>query len=302
MHRLPARLLLFLLLCLGLGGPATAAADDGFGVLVMAHGGDQTWNGQVKAMLEPLQRDYRLEIAFGMADPGKIQAAVSRLERLGVKRIGVIRLFISGESWRVRTGQILGIIPGAPPRPSGADHQGDQAHGGHDMSLWRIESNATFAMSKDGLSDASEMEAVLAERVRALSTDPARESILILAHGPEDDAENARWIEAIDARSRAVRALAPFRDVQIATLREDWPEKRSQSVARIRAFVEQGSKDGGSVLVVPYRVSGFGPYARVLEGLSYKADGRGLLPSEHVAQWVRRTAETLRTDLAVAAR
>ena len=293
MIRLIAAMIAMVTLLVGPVSPAIAKDDDAFGVLVMAHGGRSEWNREVEAVLAPLRRDYRLEIAFGMADPATLQEAVRRLEAGGAGRIAVVRLFISGESWRERTEQILGLRPGAP-RPAAREHGG---HGGHSMALWRIETKARFALSGEGLAAAPEMGPVLVERARALSRDPRRESVLILAHGPEDDAENERWIRQIDARADAVRDLAPFRQVRVETLREDWPEKRRASEARIRSFVEEAGRQGGRAIVIPYRVQGFGPYAQVLQGLSYVSDGRGLLPSAEVEQWVRRQAETLRPVL-----
>ncbi len=287
------------LMALAMFGGAAASAQarpdaDGFGVLVMAHGGGAAWNGEVEALLAPLKDDYPLELAFGMADPGSLQAAVDRLEARGVRRIGVVRLFISGESWFERTEQILGLAPGAPPRPAAAAHAGHGGHAGHDMSLWRIDTDSAFALSAEGLADAPEMDAVLVERAGALSRDPTRESVLVLAHGPGDDAENARWLARIDARAKAVRAAAPYREVEVETLREDWPEKRSEAETRIRAFVERAGADGGRAIVIPYRVAGFGPYGRVLDGLAYASDGQGLVPSVQVEHWVRRQADTLR--------
>lgn len=277
--------------------PAIGKEVSDFGVLVMAHGGAPAWNREVEALLAPIRNDYPLEIAFGMADPATLQEAVGRLEGKGVSRIAVVRLFVSGESWYERTEQILGLAPGAPARA--ADQASDKGHGGHgdhSMDLWRINATASFALSKEGLADAAEMGAVLADRAMALSEDPARESVLILAHGPEDDAENERWLAKIGERAEAVRSAAPFRRVQVETLREDWPEKRAASEARIRAFVEEGGVDSGRVLVIPYRVSGFGPYREVLDGLSYVSDGKGLLPSPQAEQWVRRLVEDLRDD------
>lgn len=279
------------------GVPVAAAQtheNGAFGVLVMAHGAGPGWNGQVEAMLAPLKADYALEIAFGMADPGTLQAAVERLENQGVRRIAVVRLFISGESWYERTQQILGLAPGAPARPAASAHAGHAEHAGHDMALWRIDTVSAFALSTQGLADASEMGALLFERARALSQEPSSESVLIIAHGPEDDAENARWLAYIDAQAEAVRTAAPFRRVQVETLREDWPEKRVAAEARIRAFVEQAGADGGRAIVIPYRVAGFGPYASVLEGLDYASDGRGLLPSSQVEHWVRGQVENMR--------
>jgi sirohydrochlorin ferrochelatase len=279
--------------------------DHSIGVLVMAHGGGAVWNAEVETMLAPLAKDYPLELAFGMAEAASLEGAVKKLEARGVDRIAIVRLFISGESFLDRTEQILGLAPGADPKPAPAAHDGHDAHAGHgapaaahasmghDMALWRIETKSSFAISKEGLADAPEMGAVLVERVRALSTDPKNESILILAHGPGDDAEDQRWLKMIDQRAEAVRRFAPFKAVRAETLREDWPEKRVVSEARIRAFVETGSRNGGRVIVIPFRVAGFGPYAGVLKDLNYVADSKGLLPSDEVEHWVRRQVKEL---------
>ncbi|MDP3740593.1 MAG: CbiX/SirB N-terminal domain-containing protein [Hyphomonadaceae bacterium] len=270
------------------------------GALIMAHGGGAVWNAEVEAMLAPLSKEHPIEIAFGMAEAASLQSGVKRLEARGVQRIAVVRLFISGESWYERTEQILGLVPGAEPQSG--EHAGHGEHashgssgggGGHSMALWRIETKSSFALSKQGLSEAPEMSEVLVERARGLSKDPSRESVLIIGHGPEDDGENQRWLTMIDQRAEAMRRLAPFKRVQVETLREDWPDKRVVSEARIRSFVEQAGQDNGRVLVIPYRVSGFGPYANVLKGLSYEADQKGLLPSAGVEHWVRRQIKEL---------
>jgi hypothetical protein len=278
---------------LALVPPVSRAANDDFGVLVMAHGGGGAWNAEVEKMLAPIRKDYRLELAFGMADAASLEAAVHKLEAEGAKRIAVVRLFVSGDSFLDRTEQILGLAPGAPAK-TGQHATGDRAgHGGHSMALWRIETGARFALSREGLADAPEMGAVLAARARALSRAAKDETVLILAHGPEDDAENARWLSQIDRRAEAVRQALPFRAVRVETLREDWPEKRAASEARIRAFVTEASRNGGRVIVLPYRVAGFGPYAEVLKGLAYMSDGKGLMPSDEAGQWVRRQIEEL---------
>ncbi len=129
---------------------------------------------------------------------------------------------------------------------------------------------------------------MLADRAAALSTAPEREDILVLAHGPGDDGENARWLAKLDERAQAIRALAPFRRVHVETLREDWPEKRAAAEERIRAFVTRASAEGGKAIVLPFRVQGFGPYAKVLSGLDYVSDGKGLIPHAEVGAWIER--------------
>lgn len=283
-------------LFIALAGCATKRTDDTakadqLGILVMAHGGGKTWNNEVTDALAPLGADHPMEIAFGMADAVSLQAGVSALEARGVLDIAVVRLFVSGESFKERTEQILGLAPGAPARPAD-DDTGHDSHGGHSMAFWRLDTNAAFALSREGLSDAPEMGEVLVERARALSRDPARESVLVLAHGPGDDAENQRWLDKIDARADAVRQAMPFREVKVETLREDWPEKREAAERRVRAFVEAADR-AGTAIVIPFRVQGFGPYAEVLEGLDYVSDGRGLVPSPEVEQWARRQVDEL---------
>lgn len=277
--------------------PAQTLGKDRFGVLVMAHGGIPQWEKEVTETLAPLRKQYPMEIAFGMADAVSLQQGVAALEAQGVERIGVVRLFISGESWYDRTLQILGVEPGAPVRPPQDAHAGHGEHAGHSMEFWKIASKASFKMSHDGLVDSPEMGEVLAARAHALSKDPKKEDVLILAHGPGDDAENARWLEKMGERAATVQKAQPFRRVQVMTLREDWPEKREAATRAVRDYVQRAGTEGGTAIVIPYRVQGFGPYAKTLDGLTYVSDGKGLVPHAQVAAWVQREADALRAEL-----
>jgi hypothetical protein len=162
------------------------------------------------------------------------------------------------------------------------------------MEFWRVDNHSSFVLGKEGLADAQEMEAVLADRARGLSRNPNSEDVLILAHGPGDDAENRRWIEKITARAAAVRSALAFRRVEVHTLREDWPEKRQTAERDVRAFVLRAASEGGRAIVIPFRVEGFGPYAEVLKDLEYTSDGVGLLPHPNVTKWIERQIEELR--------
>jgi len=270
-----------------------ARVQDEFGVLVMAHGGRPEWNQGVLSAVAPLRDRYDIEVAFGMADAASIDEAVRRLEARGVRKIGVVRLFVSGESWYERTEQILGVAAGAPARPTPAGHA-HAAHGhDHAMAFWKVETEASFALSKQGLAEAPEMGVILADRASALSRRPELEDVLILAHGPGDDGENERWLGHLDARADAVRQRLPFRRVRVETLREDWPEKRAEAARRIRAFVQGAADEGGRAVVVPFRVYGFGPYRELLGGLDYVSDGVGLIPHRNVTSWLEQQVRTL---------
>lgn len=320
---------------------ATPVGKD-FGVLLMAHGGSPEWDAGVLEAVAPLREKYAIEVAFGMADAASLQDAVRKLEAKGVRKIGVVRLFVSGESFVDETEKIFGLRPGAPPAsaagsavhpialammdagsgghgggapgaahghgahappagsaaPSGHDpHAGGAhgahaghggGHGGHSMAYYRVDTHSTYALSLHGLADADGMGTILADRAAALSKAAPKEDVLILAHGPGDDGENGRWIAKLDARAGAIRTRAPFRRVQVETLREDWPDKRAAAETKIRAFVERAKAEGGTAIVIPFRVQGFGPYADVLHGLDYTADKKGLIPHAEVTKWIER--------------
>ena len=130
---------------------------------------------------------------------------------------------------------------------------------------------------------------VLLDRIRALSVSPEAESVLIIGHGVESDTRDRYWRDRMESLSRELEALGRFQEIRVETLREDWEAKRRVAEERIRGFVSRWSRQG-RVLVVPFRVFGFGPYAEVLQGLDYSADGKGLLPHRNVTRWLREQA------------
>lgn len=286
----------------GIGEESNPAEN--VGILVMAHGGKPEWNAAVEEAVAPLKEDYPTAIAFGMADPKTLQEAVAWLEDEGVKRIVVVRLFVSGKSFLHQTEYLLGLRPDAPavfvhhgnhsttpaslahPQESGSAHHASQ-NSHHNNHSQPIKTNADFVLSQAGLLDTPISSDIIADRVEALSNSPENESLLILAHGPGSDEENEYWIAKMDKVSQKVKEKGAFRAIRVETLREDWPEKRKTAEQRIREFVMEGNLNGGRVIVVPFRVFGFGPYEEVLEGLNYEADGRGLLPHPAVTEWIR---------------
>jgi sirohydrochlorin cobaltochelatase len=267
----------------------------------MAHGGTEEWNAMVEAAVAPLRARWKVEVCYGMAVSSALEAAVGRLEARGVTDVAVVRLFVSGDSWREETEYILGLRAELPAEKVRAHtrlpHHG-HGHGGHRMEAPRpIAHRARIAMSRDGVGDSPLVDRILLDRVEALSTDPARETVLVIAHGPGDDAENERWIASMKERLQPLLTRGHFRKVEVATLREDWPAKRPAAEQKIRAIVEQGSADG-RVLVVPFRIAGFGPYRDVLEDLTYVSDGAGFLPHDNVTRWIEQTAEALLESIA----
>ena len=262
------------------------------GLMVMAHGGAEEWDTAVKDAVAPVREKIATSIAFGMANPETMQAAVAELEAQDIDCIAVVRLFMSAHSFLHQTEYLLGLREDAPP--FFISHHGPHNH--HETPA-PVEFQGKIAISQTALLDAPEMGEILAANARALSDSSGNESVLIIAHGAGDDTVNAEWLRKLDQLSDTVRETGLFRNVSVHSLREDWKEKRSKSEVEIREYVEENSKGEGRVIVLPFRLFGFGPYAEVLEGLSYESNGIGLLPDPNVSAWIERTAKELFIEL-----
>lgn len=260
---------------------ALAQSPDACGLMVMAHGGGETWNDAVQDAVAPLEEDIPTTIAFGMANPVTMAASITKLEEQGVDCIAVVRLFVSAQSFLHQTEYLLGLREDAPRFFVMMPQHGT----GHDPEP--IPVNAQVQINHEGLMDAPQMGSVLSERALSMRDTSRREVVIVIAHGPGDDAENEMWLGRLNGLADSIRVTGAFEAVEVHTLREDWKEKRSVAEEGIRTFVADHSGNGARVLVVPFRLFGFGPYADVLEGLTYESTGLGLLPSPHITDWIR---------------
>lgn len=269
-------------------GPAPSAQSP-TGILVMAHGGGPEWNARVDTALEALRARAPVALAFGMADRHTLQAGIDSLRQAGVDRVAVVRMFLSGDSFRDQTLYLLGLS--AEP-PAVFLHHG--AHGGHGgasaggppppVDLGGV----TVATHDDGLMDWSGVGTILLERARSAGAETDGAGVLLIGHGMGDDSENRAVLDRMEAAVLPLRRVG-LEPVAVETLREDWPDARADAEARIREWVLTAMGESGAPVVLPFRLTGFGPYAEVLEGLEYRA-GQGLLPHPSIARWIEERA------------
>ena len=262
--------------------PSTRKSGDRPGILVMAHGGGAEWNGRVEAALEPLRERIPVAVAFGMADPRTMQSALDDLRDRGVGTVAVVRVFVSGASFLHPTEFLLGLRPDPPER----------AMVGHRMvagtELEPLDTTARILLSRQGLGGSSHAAGILVDRAASAGFAPAQSGVLLLAHGMGDDEEDRRVLASMEDAARELRG-AGYAEVHVGTLREDWAGPRAEAELRIKALVAGMGEQYRNVLVIPYRVSGFGPYARILEGLEYTATD-GFLPHPLMSEWIAAMA------------
>ena len=259
---------------------SSLVVQDKVGVLLMAHGADDEWNQSVAQAVDPISENLPIAVAYGMANPMTLQAGLDSLDSEGVTHVAVVRMFLSGQSFLEQTNFFLGL---SDEPPEMFVMMGPMAQNPEMRN--QLHHNQIVATHLEGIIDSDMPAIIMSERASDLSSSVHDEAVLLIAHGAGDEQENNT---ILDAMGRVIQKLemAGYADVDAMTLREDWEEERIIAEKNIRAYVSRMTQEGLSVIVLPMRLSGFGPYAEVLNGLDY-SPGTGLLPHSELSNWVR---------------
>lgn len=272
------------------------------GLLLLAHGAHahtghehhspaSIWNSNVEQMALSLDKQHPTEVAFGMADPQTIQAAVNRLEAKGVSEIAVVPLFVSSHSPIIGNSRyILGL-------------QAELAKTTRLQHLDRVSSTARFRFGQ-AMDSHPLVSKILLERALAMTKDPAKTTVVLIAHGPNDDGENELWLRDMEVHARFLQAKGGFRTVTALTHRNDAPEPvKAAARAAFRRQVEDAARVG-NVVVVPLLLSAGGIEKQVesdLSGLPYRF-AQPLMPHPNIKRWVELEGEVLLAPPAPTAR
>ena len=283
---------------------APRAAADGPGILLLAHGGSADWNARVTELARDLDQAQPVEVAFGMATRRTMQEAIDRLNARGVSHIVAVPLFVSSWSSVITASEfLLGLRADAPPELAmfaRMDHGAPAAAGSHAEhaapadGATPVTSTAPIVRMTPALNAHPLVGAVLATRARAISRTPATEAVVLVAHGPVTDDENARWLADMRPLAAQVARDGGFAVVDALTVRDDAPRPvRDAATAELRALVSRHLEAGRRVLIVPLLLS-FGGIERGiaerLQSLPYTLTDAALMPDPRIAQWVREMA------------
>lgn len=274
------------------------------GVLLLAHGGSAQWNENVRALATRIDKDMPTEVAFGMATRANIQTAVDALVGRGVKEIVAVPLFVSSYSSVVTsTEYLLGLRQEAPADlavfarmshgPGGHAPAATSGHEGHTMppgdGTVPVKVPVPIRMSK-ALDSHPIVAAILADRARAISRDPAKEAVILVAHGPVSEAENTQWLDTMSTLGAGIAKDAAYASIDWITVRDDAPPAiRNAATAELRALVTKRIESGSRVLVVPVLLSFGGIEQGVrkrLDGLDYTMAPQAIMPDDRLAGWI----------------
>jgi cobalamin biosynthesis Co2+ chelatase CbiK len=284
------------------------------GVLIMAHGSSEEWNQNVKQAAEPLEEKYAVEFAWGMANYVTLQKGIRRLEEQGAEHIVAIPLFISSYSPIIRQTEYL-----FGKRDSLADHpmplmhhteeyvemtgaEVDSSDYMRDMlmppNLQQLDINADITMTS-ALDDHEVVAEILNDRIKALSNNPSDETVILAAHGPNQESDNKKWIDNMESLSRKIQKMQKkkgngYKQIFALTVRDDAPDDIfNQAKQNMRAMVRQANQFG-DVIVVPLFLSSGGredAIAERLSGLDFEWSGKTLLPDPKISEFLINSVE-----------
>ncbi len=184
----------------------------------------------------------------------------------------------------------------------GANHGSGHGtgHGAVDPDALRpVDSPVPIVMS-EALNAHPLVADILASRAASISTNPAHEAVILVAHGPVSDEDNARWLADMTSLANRVDAATTFASIDYLTVRDDAPAPvRDQATAELRALVARRAAEGRRVLIVPLLLTFGGIEQGIRErlaGLDHVMADQGLLPDERLREWVKLAAASRAQD------
>ncbi len=283
---------------------ASAQPAERSGVLLLAHGGAKEWNERVTALAASVADEQPVEVAFGMASKASIQSGIEKLAARGVTNIVAVPLFVSSHSSVITSTQyLLGLRETMPadlkifakmshgPGGEHARHGADAATA--DDNMTPVKSPVPIRMT-EALNHHPLVGAILLDRAKAISTDPASEAVVLVAHGPVPETDNNRWLADMKVLADQMKGASSYASIDYLTVRDDAPKPmKEQATAELRSVVQKRLDEKRRVLIVPLLMS-FGGVERGvrqrLEGLDYVMAPQGLMPDARLAEWVRAMA------------
>jgi sirohydrochlorin ferrochelatase len=273
------------------------------GILLLAHGGQAQWNERVQDVARRVNQHLPAEVAFGMATRANIKTAIDQLVARGVTNIVAVPLFISSHSSVITSTEfLLGLRHEAPAdlakfaKMSHGSPGGASEHSGHEPAVdpaSPIKSLVPIRMTP-AFNRHAVIGAILTDRARSISTAPASEAVIVVAHGPVPEDDNRKWLDDMRALADLVRQAVPFASVDYLTVRDDaGPAIREAATKELRDKVSAQRAAGRRVLIVPHLMS-FGGIEKGLlerlEGLDYTMTKQALMPDDRIVEWVLASA------------
>ncbi len=309
------------------------------GILVIGHGSpSDSWCAPVRSAVQNVSSPYPVELGFLEFVPNEtINIAVDKLDEAGVTMIIAVPLFISSHSGHIgEIEYVLGLreelpmmsmmsmrvfVEGKELERSIVSLEGrycvsympvaetvsamgvtaKQHHGGgeaEEEELVPVDTPAEIVLT-NAIDDHWAIAAILVDHATMLIEDPANETIVLVAHGTDNESDFAGWVSSSESLAEQMRLKLRYgmglniNDVRCSFV---FPNETLHSDLLVSAVVENVSATSHPI-VVPLMVSEGHFTTRgipgLLENLSYaypEEGARALTPHPNVAEWIELTA------------
>ncbi len=246
------------------------------GVLVLIHGFGPTGDRIMREAVTPLGKIFPTAIAAGMSmmNSAHIQSSMDQLAEAGAESVVV--------------------VPLSSTRYNSLVYQWEHVFGKRDhgsfLDVPQVETDAKLDFVTP-IEDHPLAHEILLDHAKDLSTDPANELVIIVAHGPHWEEENKINLEILGRLATRIQDIGGFSDVKALTLQDDAPSAvRAANVERLRAMVNAADDEGKDVIIVTNLLSARSiqwKIERDLEGLDYKFSVKGISEHPNFAVWLR---------------
>jgi hypothetical protein len=264
-----------------LGGMISDAGVIGdVGILALAHGYSEQGNQQWMEKFGPISREYPTGYGLGMAmmSADHIQKAIDGLEAAGAKTILVLR---------TETGDANSL-----------NYQWEYIFGRRDeasyLTVLRVTSNAEIIWGPSPTAHPI-MGEIMLEHALELSTDPAKEMVIIMGHGAMTPKENEMDLAIMAKHAKAIQKEGGFQEVKFWNVQDDLPQdKRAVNVAKIRGWVKDAQDQGMDVIVVTNALTQSGIMGRLkndVAGTAAKFNDTGLMQNPRFSDWIQAAVE-----------
>ena len=283
--------------------PPRMGGKQSYGVLLVAMGGNSGWDDALKDAHQAFAEGPPLAIATGYADQGPLENAVRYLEGQNVGRIVIVPLGLGFDAAPILSMLHfeLGASSAPPPDTTGIF---DLSFSGESPSPISVQVPVVFAESFD---KSKPLVEVLAARARALASSPVEETLVLVgsreagASGPALPSPFSSPPKAaapapppeLDQLAKAVGQKAGFKHSKAFAVSFARDLVVSDSIGRLRRFVEKSSLESKTAVVPAAMISGSlcAAIGEAIKGLDVAYDGRPILPDSRVTDWIKNAAK-----------
>lgn len=256
------------------------------GLIVVAHGAGPEWNGKVRETVAQVKWQHGpVALAFLMgaeAQTAGWDAAIDSLRAHGAKTLVVVPLMVSTHGFHYDQTEYYAGLRDTLVMPARHDHHITNRPPGMP------------AVVTPAIDAAPELGAILLAQWTALAAECRRRPVMLVAHGPNNDADANRWIANLSIAAQALREAGFTGPLRVGLLRDDAPPPvRAAAVGALRDTIQAlATRAADSVVVLPVLISSGGlnrvTIPRDLNDLPIRYHPVALATHAELARWIER--------------